>query len=171
MIALHRLVVPWRSISVPAGLLFAFAGAVCFVVSLSFLPKFGPEKPADERAALRSMRAIQQAEMEYASMDPAQGFVCELAELSGDAKAGAPSPAAAQLIPADLASGTKLGYFFSVSCTDRVIMNGIYRYDKFEVTAVPVVVGKTGTRGFCGDQFANIQFDPAGGSNCTQPLE
>ena len=54
---------------------------------------------------------------------------------------------------------------------DRVAKNGIYRNDKYAVTAVPQIVGKTGTRGFCGDQFGNIQYDPAGGINCSQPLE
>jgi type IV pilus assembly protein PilA len=158
---------------VPAVLLLGSAAAVCFWIKSSFLtiPMFGSEKPVDERTALRSIRAIQQAEMEYASTYPADGFACTLGELGGDPRAGAPSPVAAQLIQADLASGIKSGYSFSISCKDSVVKNGIYRYNKFAVTAVPVAVGKTGTRGFCGDQFGNIQYDPAGGANCTQPLE
>jgi type IV pilus assembly protein PilA len=91
--------------------------------------------------------------------------------LGGDPSAGAPSQTVAQLVEKDLASGIKSGYIFSVSCNDKVTKNGIYRYNKFAVTAVPQIVGKTGTRGFCGDQFGNIQYDPAGGANCTQPLE
>jgi type IV pilus assembly protein PilA len=157
----------------PAVLLLAAAGAVCFLIGLSFLtvPMFGSKKTEDERAALRSMRAIQQAEMVYESTYPANGFACTLAALGGDRSAGAPSPEAAQILQADLASGFKSGYIFSVNCTDKVTKDGIYRYNKFAVTAVPRIVGETGTRGFCGDQFGAIQYDPAGGANCTQPLE
>jgi type IV pilus assembly protein PilA len=132
---------------------------------------FGSKKTDHERAALHSIRAIQQAEMVYESTYPAKGFACTLAALGGDPSAGAPSPTVAQLVEKDLASGIKSGYIFSVSCNDKVTKNGIYRYNKFAVTAVPQIVGKTGTRGFCGDQFGNIQYDPAGGTNCTQPLE
>jgi type IV pilus assembly protein PilA len=156
-----------------AVLLLAAVGAVGFAIRLSFLtsPMFRSKKTEDERAALRSMRAIQQAEMVYESTYPANGFACSLAVLGGDRSAGAPSPEAAQILQADLASGIKSGYIFSVSCNDKVTKNGIYRYNKFAVIAVPQIVGETGTRGFCGDQFGAIQYDPAGGSNCTQPLE
>jgi type IV pilus assembly protein PilA len=147
--------------------------AVVFLIGLSFLtiPMLGSKKTEDERTAILSIRVIQQAEMVYASTYPAIGFACALAELGGDPRAGAASPAAAQLIQTDLASGFKSGYIFSITCTDKVTRNGIYRFNKFAVTAVPQLVGKTGTRGFCGDQFGSIQYDPAGGANCTQPLE
>jgi type IV pilus assembly protein PilA len=137
---------------------------------LGFL-MFGSKKADHERTALLSMRAIQQAELMSESMYPANGFACTLAALGGDPSAGSPSPTAAQLIQADLASGFKSGYIFSVSCTDKVTIKGVDRYISFAVTAVPQLVGKTGTRGFCGDQFGNIQYDPAGGTNCTQPVE
>ena len=173
MIAAPRVIVRRRSIPTWGVLLLVPAGAVCFLIGLSFLtvPMFGPKKTGDERAALVSMRIIQQAELIYESTYPANGFACTLAALGGDPRAGAPSPAAAQLIQADLASGLTSGYFFSASCADKVTKNGVYRYDKFAVLAVPVVPGKTGNRGFCGDQFGNIQYDPAGGTNCTQPIE
>ena len=135
------------------------------------IPLFGSNKAEHERVAIQSLRAIEQAEQVYQSTYPVSGFACTLAELGGDPRSGAPSPVAAQFIQADLASGTKAGYRFSVSCSDRVIKNGANRYNKFAVTAVPVAAGKTGTRGFCDDQFGNIKYDPAGGTNCTQPLE
>ena len=132
---------------------------------------FGSRKAEHERAALDSIRAIQRAETVYASSYPANGFACTLAELGGDPSTGAASPQAAQILKADLSAGVRSGYVFTLSCIDRVTKNGIYRNDKYAVTAVPQIVGKTGTRGFCGDQFGNIQYDPAGGINCSQPLE
>jgi type IV pilus assembly protein PilA len=131
----------------------------------------GSKKTEDERAALQSLRTIQQAELMYETMYPANGFACTLAALGGDPSAGAPSSQAARILQADLVSGMKSGYTFAISCTDKLTKNGVSRYNKFAVTAVPVDAGKTGTRGFCGDQFGNIQYDPAGGNNCTQPVE
>jgi type IV pilus assembly protein PilA len=173
MIALPYLTERWRSILIWAVLLLAAVGAVRFAIGLGFLaiPMFGSKKAYHERAALDSMRAIQRAELVYESTYPANGFACTLADLGGDSSAGAPSPRAARILQSELSSGVKSGYVFLLKCTDRVTKNGIYRNDKFAVTAVPQSVGETGTRGFCGDQFGNIQYDPAGGSNCTQPIE
>ena len=156
-----------------AVLLLAAAVAAGFAFRSSFLviPMSGSGKADDENAALRSIRAIQQAEMAYESTYPANGFACTLAELGGNPKPARPSPTAGQLIQTDLASGFKSGYVFSVSCNDKVTKNGMYRYNIFAVTAVPQIVGQTGTRGFCGNQFGNIQNDPAGGANCTQPVQ
>jgi len=41
----------------------------------------------------------------------------------------------------------------------------------YEVTAVPNSIGRTGDRGFCSDENNTIRFDPAGGTNCTQPIQ
>jgi type IV pilus assembly protein PilA len=173
MIALPHLTVRWGTILMGAVLLLAAAIAVGFAFPSSFLeiPMPGSTKADHESAALRSMRAIQRAEMAYESTYPANGFACTLDELGGDPSAGAASPASGQLIQADVASGSKSGYVFSVSCNDKVTKNGTYRYNSFAVRAVPQVVGQAGTRGFCGNQFGTIQYDPAGGTNCTQPIE
>jgi type IV pilus assembly protein PilA len=156
-----------------AVLLLAAAVAVGFAFRprLMEIPMLGSRKADHEMAVLRSVRAIQQAEMVYESTYPANGFACTLAELGGDPSADSPSPQAAQILRADLSSGFNSGYIFSISCNDKVTKNGMYSYNGFAVTAVPQIVGQTGTRGFCGDQFGNIQYDPAGGTNCTQPIE
>ena len=127
-------------------------------------------KRASEASAIHSIRTIQQAESMYESTYPVSGFACSLTALGGDPSAGAPSPAAAQLLQGDLASGEKSGYIFTISCSDKVTTNGVDRYTGYTVTAVPQTVGKTGDRGFRGDQFGDIKFDPAGGTDCTQPL-
>jgi type IV pilus assembly protein PilA len=44
-------------------------------------------------------------------------------------------------------------------------------YTSYEATAVPQAVGKTGHRGFCIDISGELRADPAGGTNCTVPLQ
>ena len=128
-------------------------------------------KRASEASAIHSIRTIQQAELMYESTFPVNGFACSLTALGGDPSAGAPSPAAAQMLPGDLASGHKSGYIFTIANCAKVTIDGADRYTGYTVTAVPQTVGKTGHRGFCGDQFGDIKFDPAGGTDCTQPLQ
>ena len=47
-------------------------------------------KQANETSAIQSVRTIAQAELQYNSAYPANGFACSLANLGGDPKAGAP---------------------------------------------------------------------------------
>src|SRR6202021_2634692 len=55
-------------------------------------------KQANETSAIQSVRTIGQAELQYNSAFPANGFSCSLPTLGGDPKAGAPSAQGAQLI-------------------------------------------------------------------------
>jgi len=125
---------------------------------------------ANETAAMEELRTINSAEIQYQTNFPGNGFACGLTQLGGDPKSGPPSAQAAQLIPADLASGYKSGYLFHVVNCTKVEVNNQDVYTSFEVTAVPQSVGKTGHRGFCMDQTGEIKADPAGGTNCTQPI-
>jgi type IV pilus assembly protein PilA len=126
---------------------------------------------AHEASAILSIQTINEAQKIYETTYPARGFACSLAGLGGDTSAGAPSPSAAQIIGGDLASGFKSGYLFTIDCQGKTTVNSVHRYNSYTVTAVPQTVGKTGNRGFCGDQFGTIKTDPAGGANCTQPLQ
>src|SRR5215469_11913320 len=110
-------------------------------------------KQAHETSAIQSVRTIVQAQLQYNSQYPANGFSCSLPQLGGDPKSGAPSAQASQLIEPGLASGNKAGYTFN------------------EITAVPNSIGKSGDRGFCADENNKITFDPTGGTNCTQPIQ
>ena len=74
------------------------------------------------------------------------------------------------MLQGDLTSGVKSGYIFTIGNCTKVNLNGTDRITGYQVTAVPLTVGKTGNRGFCSDQFGTIKFDPAGGTNCTQNL-
>jgi type IV pilus assembly protein PilA len=153
------------------GMVIMVIACLCLVLVLSRRAKNSLNNHASEASAIRSIQDITQAQQLYESMYPADGFACSVAALGGDPSAGAPSPVAAQMIPGDLASGYKSGYLFTIDCKDTMTINGVHRNNSYTVTAVPQTVGKTGNRGFCGDQFGTIKTDPAGGANCTQPLE
>jgi type IV pilus assembly protein PilA len=128
-------------------------------------------KTAHETSAMQSLRTIVQAELQYNSQYPANGFSCSLQQLGGDPKSGAPSAQAAQLIESGLASGNKAGYSFNITNCTKVTVNNQDMYTGYEVTAVPNSVGKSGDRGFCADENNKLTFDPTGGTNCTQPVQ
>jgi type IV pilus assembly protein PilA len=128
-------------------------------------------KNANELSAQQSIRTIENAELQYNSAYPASGFACTLPALGGDPKSGAPSAQGAQLIPNDLTTGNKAGYTFTIACGGKVTVNNQDQYSSFEITAVPTSVGKSGDRGFCIDENNVMRFDPAGSTNCTQPVQ
>jgi type IV pilus assembly protein PilA len=145
--------------------------AIIAILMLIAIPTVGSlTKRANDLSAVQSIRAIQQAEIQYSSNYPSNGFACTLPALGGDPNSGAPSATGAQILQGDLTSGFKSGYIFTIACKDKVTVNSIDRYNSYAVTAVPQTVGKTGDRAFCSDQSGAIKFDPAGGSNCAQSL-
>jgi type IV pilus assembly protein PilA len=129
-------------------------------------------RSANQTSAVQTVKAIGSAEFQYSSAYPANGFTCSLAALGGVPGSGAPSAQAAQVLDANLAaSGTKSGYTFTITNCGKTTVNNVDQYNSFEVIATPNQVGKTGDRSFCMDQESSIKFDPAGGTNCTQPLQ
>jgi type IV pilus assembly protein PilA len=128
-------------------------------------------KQGNEISAVQSVRTIGQAQLQYNSQYPANGFSCSLATLGGDPKSGAPTPQSAQLVAPDLASGQKSGYTFAITNCTKVTVNNQDMYTSYEITAVPNAVGKTGDNGYCADENNTIRKDPAGGTNCTQPIQ
>lgn len=128
-------------------------------------------KSANQTSAIQSVRAIGGAEVQYNSSYPANGFSCTLAALGGT-PGTPPTPQAAQVLDGTLAAtGNKSGYTFSIGHCTKVTVNNQDMYTGYQVTAVPNNVGRTGDRGFCMDENSVITFDPAGGTNCTQPLQ
>jgi type IV pilus assembly protein PilA len=147
--------------------------AIILILMLMAIPTIGVmKKHANETSAINSLRAITQAEIQYESTYPANGYACSLTALGGDPNSGAPSPTAAQLVQGDLASGYKSGYIFAVGNCTKITVNGTDRVTGYTLTAVPQAVGKTGDRGFCTDQFGGApKYDAAGATNCTQLLQ
>lgn len=127
-------------------------------------------KRANALSAVNSLQKIVEAENMYQESYPSLGYACTLQALGGDPHSGPPTSTSAQLLPADLASGFKQGYEFTIACGDKVTANNVDRFNSFTVTAKPQTVGKTGDRGYCDDETDQIKFDPAGGVNCTQLL-
>jgi type IV pilus assembly protein PilA len=146
--------------------------AIILILMLMAIPTIGSlTKKGNETSAINSVQTVTKAEIQYQSSYPANGFACTLPALGGDPNAGAPTPAAAQILQGDLTSGYKSGYMFTITCSNKVTINGTDRSNGYTITAVPQTVGKTGDRGFCSDQFGTIKYDPAGGTNCTQNLQ
>ena len=126
---------------------------------------------ANETSAIQSLRTIHEAEIQYQSEFPANGYACSLSALGGAASSGPPNPQGAQILQQDLASGQKSGYTFAITNCTKSTVNNQDQYTSFEATAVPQAVGKTGHNGFCLDMSGQIMKDPTGGTNCTVPLQ
>ena len=145
--------------------------AIILILMLMAIPTIGSlKKQANETSAIRSVQAITQAQLQYESTFPTNGYASSLASLGGDPKAGPPTPAASQMLQGDLTSGIKSGYIFAISNCTKVNLNGTDRITGYQVSAIPETVGKTGDRGFCSDEFGTIKFDPAGATNCAKSL-
>jgi type IV pilus assembly protein PilA len=146
--------------------------AIILILMLMAIPTIGSlTKKGNETSAINSVQTIVKSQIQYQSSYPANGYACTLPTLGGEPSAGPPSPTSAQILQGDLTSGYKSGYVFTITCKDKVTINGTDRSNGYTITAVPQTVGKTGDRGFCSDQFGSIKYDPAGGSNCSQNLQ
>jgi type IV pilus assembly protein PilA len=146
--------------------------SIILILMLLAIPTAGALRMyANETSAKKSLQTIVQAEMQYDSTFPANGYACSTQALGGDPSTGPPTATAAQIITSDLASGFKAGYVFTIGNCQKISANGTDRFTSYQVTAVPQTVGKTGNRGYCTDQFGVIKQDPTGGTNCTQPIQ
>src|ERR1700753_3777480 len=146
--------------------------SIMIILMLIAIPNFISMKAsADETSAMQSLRAIYQAQIQYQTSYPANGFACSLATLGGNSSSGPPTATAAQVLQGDLAAGQKSGYTFNIVNCSKVTVNNQDMYTSYEATAVPQSVGKTGHKGFCIDPAGEIKSDPAGGPNCPQPVQ
>jgi type IV pilus assembly protein PilA len=146
--------------------------SIMIILMLIAIPNFISMKAqADETSAIQSLRAIYQAQIQYQTNFPTNGFACALPALGGNASSGPPSATGAQVLQGDLATGQKSGYTFNIVNCTKVTVNNQDMYTSYEATAVPQSVGKSGHRGFCIDQAGEIKADPAGGTNCSQPIQ
>src|SRR5271156_3591933 len=146
--------------------------SIMIILMLIAIPNFiSMTAQAHETSAIQSLRAIYQAQIQYQTDYPANGFACDLKSLGGSASSGPPSPTGAQVLPTDLTAGQKSGYTFNIVNCTKVTVNNQDMYTSYEATAVPQSVGRSGHRGFCIDQAGEIKADPAGGTNCSQPIQ
>ncbi len=146
--------------------------SIMLILMLIAIPNFSNMKSqANETSAIQSLRAIYEAQIQYQTNFPANGFAPNLTMLGGSSASGPPTPQAAQVLDTNLATGQKSGYTFAIVNPTKITVNNQDQYTGYEATAVPQAVGKTGHRGFCIDQQGEIKADPTGGTNCTVPLQ
>ena len=146
--------------------------SIMIILMLIAIPNFiSMKSSADETSAMQSLRAIYQAQIQYQTNFPANGFACQLSQLGGNPNSGPPSPTAAQMLQGDLAAGQKSGYTFAIVNCTKVTVNNQDQYTSYEATAVPQSIGKTGHRGFCIDPAGEIKADLTGGTNCSQAIQ
>jgi type IV pilus assembly protein PilA len=141
---------------------------IIVTIALPNITKY--KRTGNETSAVGSIRALVAAELQYQQTYPQNGYACSVGALGGE-KGATPTPAAAGLIAADLASGHKAGYTFAIVNCSKVTINNQDQYTGYEITAVPDAIGKTGDRGVCSDDSQQIKVDPKGGTNCSVPLQ
>lgn len=154
------------------GIVVVFVPLIQFLATGSIPFPVSSTIPANEARAIESMRAIYRAEARYKALYPGKGYACSLAKLGGHGLFRRPNADAAQLLPNDLASGSKDGYIFQTACMWD--SGGVYV--GYNLYAFPKALGSTGIRGFCGDwQSDRISVDPevnpARGPICSKPLD
>jgi prepilin-type N-terminal cleavage/methylation domain-containing protein len=118
--------------------------AIILIIAMVAIPKMNVQlMSAREMSAIREINAIHQAQTQYYAQFGR--YAQSLAEL-GPPASGAPGPAAADLLPASLASGKKGGHIFTVTATPT----------GYTVTVVPERYGSDGRRTFYSDQTLEI---------------
>lgn len=143
--------------------------AIILVISALAIPNFLRSRmAANEASAVSSLKAIATSQVSYSSTYPAIGFADVLSKLATPNPGDPPTPSAAGYLDWVLSCPTqpcpRNGYNFSITeATGSPVST-------FRAIAVPIQPGLTGQRGFCADPTGTIMYDPAGGTNCKQPL-
>jgi prepilin-type N-terminal cleavage/methylation domain-containing protein len=119
--------------------------AIILVIAAIAAPKLNTARmQAQEMAAIRQITTIHTAQTQYFSQFGR--FATKLEEL-GPPSNGQPGPAAADLIPGELAAGNKTGYNFVLQPTK----------EGYTVQANPSAYNNTGRRTFFSDQSLVIR--------------
>jgi prepilin-type N-terminal cleavage/methylation domain-containing protein len=144
--------------------------AIILIIAAMAIPNLLRSKmSANEASAVSSTRVIVTSQQSYALTYPQIGYADSLSKLAMPASGTAPNQNAAGYLDSTLGCSTascrKSGYDFSL-----INVNGTPA-NSYSVTAVPVLVGQTGRRGFCADQVAKITYDPNGAAACSVPLD
>jgi type IV pilus assembly protein PilA len=119
--------------------------AIILIIAAIAVPKMNKQiMAAHEMAAIRMMTTIHTGETQYYSQFGR--YAQNLAEM-GPPASGAAGPAAADLLPKNLADGKASGFIFTVVGTPT----------GYSVTAVPEAFGSSGSRTFFSDQTLVIR--------------
>jgi len=135
--------------------------AVILVIAAFAIPNLLRARiSANEASAVSSLRALNEAQINYQSTYPTVGYATVLSALSG-ANCTPPGATGACLIDTQLASGTKSGYSFSLTGTSGT-PNATYQF-----IASPLAPNQTGVRYFCSFADAVVRTSGATISSCT----
>ena len=119
--------------------------AIILIIAAIAVPKMNKQiMAAHEMAAIRMITTVHTGETQYYSQFGR--YAQNLAEL-GPPASGAAGPAAADLLPKNLADGKASGFIFTVVGTPT----------GYSVTAVPEAFGSSGSRTFFSDQTLVIR--------------
>lgn len=119
--------------------------SIILIIAMIAVPKLSRTRMySQEMAAIRHIQTIHTAETQYYSQFGK--YAGSLAEL-GPPTSGNPGPAAADLIPGDLALGDKGGYRFVLQATPT----------GYAINAEPVQYNTSGSRTFFSDQSLVIR--------------
>jgi type IV pilus assembly protein PilA len=114
--------------------------AIILIILAVAMPKLSRARMySQEMAALSAIRTIHTGQTQYYSQ---YSKYAETLAALGPPTSGAVGPAAADLIPEDLAQGEKQGYKFTLTATPG----------GYVINAVPVAFGTSGSRTFYSDQ-------------------
>lgn len=143
--------------------------AIILVISSIAIPSLMHSKlAANESSAVYSIRTINTAQVTYATTYPTIGYATTLNTLAA-ASSGVVDQNNAGVLDWVLGCSTavcpKSGYNFQITGASGSPVSA------YNVWGTPMTIGTTGNRGFCSDNMNPIMYDPAGGTNCTQPLE
>jgi hypothetical protein len=106
----------------------------------------------NEGSAVAALRTLNTAEIAYSQSHPAQGYTCDLSDLSG-----------AWGISKQLATGRKNGYVFQLQRCMATKPDG--PIVKYRVVAYPEDAGKNGGPAYCSDQSDVIRIARNGSGN------
>lgn len=132
--------------------------AIILIIAAIAIPNLMRSRiAANEASAVGSLRTLNTAEITYDTTYPNVGFACSLATLGPVPSGSSASSSTAGMIDANLASGVKSGYDFTMLSTSGCSpANGIKT--TYDYGAAPVSAGVTGQRYFCSDPSGVIQY-------------
>jgi type IV pilus assembly protein PilA len=135
---------------------------IILIIAAFTIPKLTKSTiPAHEASAIASIKAVNEAEMIYASSHPDVGFTPDMAMLGSTGQGGGE-----KTIDNNLASGHKSGYTFTYTPGEKV--NGAIR--SYTITAVPDQVGTTGERRFFADETGEVHYNSSGPADTSSPV-
>lgn len=145
---------------------FIVVAIILVIASIAIPSLLNAMMSGRESATVGNLRALTSANATYQTAW-SNGFAPTLAALAPPSGGGNGTCDTAGLIDAVLASGTKSQYTYTYSAGSAVASKpsncGTAGVTSFEISAVPMTVGKSGRKSFCLDSNGTIHQDPNGG--------